>query len=665
MIGEGLDANEPRVAARSAQRREWRPSPTTLAVLALAAGAVARLPTLGQPLLEAHAWRQTATAFPALYYRDSGIDLLHPRLPILGPPYEAPFEFPLFQAAASLLMRAGLEPDPALRASGLFFFLLTGALLFQLARHVSGERLALAALLLFLFSPHALLWARTSMIEYVATAGAVGYVLFGIRWRERARPADLALALVTGAVGMLVKAPSALFWTLPLIAYRAKGEPAGVRGWWAARLRLDLAILVFTPLAIGVLWTRYADVARASAEGTAFLALSQLGEEWFGTFAERLEPAASGEVTHRIAVFLLGTGLALLLPVGALIALRSAQRTFWVAVVLAAALPVLTFFRLHGEHDYYQIAIAPAVAAVAAHGAVLALERRSFALATLAIGLAATLLALLLGVRREPSVATASAAGTLVAVAAAWSWDAARRSGRRVLPAVALTTGAVLSLVPTHWYWGRAYEPLVDPLGTLPRAEELARLSRPADRVVVLGHEWSPDLLYYARREGLMLPVQLLGAPFLARLSEGDYRYLVSWDPERDPLWVARAWPWVGALGRHTYALGTSHAELADAQLAASDDLVAFETAARTGRPLIDAPLEVRCGEGVALRSRGDLWLRLGSVPRDARVRASPELAPVPARAVVVVRGALARGDVRVDCAGAPALRVVAAVDSS
>jgi len=54
-----------------------------------------RLPTLGQPLVERHDWRQTQTAYTALIYSQSGVDLLHPQVPVLGPPYDLPFEFPL------------------------------------------------------------------------------------------------------------------------------------------------------------------------------------------------------------------------------------------------------------------------------------------------------------------------------------------------------------------------------------------------------------------------------------------------------------------------------------------------------------------------------------------------------------------------------------------
>src|SRR6188508_2586949 len=86
----------------NAAGRWWR-GPTAevaIVILALVAFALAVVPTLDEPLLESHGFRQTQTAYTARIFHQDGIDLLHPKLPVLGEPFEAPFESPLFQAAA-------------------------------------------------------------------------------------------------------------------------------------------------------------------------------------------------------------------------------------------------------------------------------------------------------------------------------------------------------------------------------------------------------------------------------------------------------------------------------------------------------------------------------------------------------------------------------------
>ncbi len=95
----------------------------------LAALIVYVAPTLDAPLLEKHAFRQTQTAWTAREFHEEGIDLLHPKLPVFGAPFEAPFEFPLYQALATLPMDMGVAEDTALRLTCLVCFVLTALLL--------------------------------------------------------------------------------------------------------------------------------------------------------------------------------------------------------------------------------------------------------------------------------------------------------------------------------------------------------------------------------------------------------------------------------------------------------------------------------------------------------------------------------------------------------
>ena len=126
-------------------------------------------PTLDRPLLEKHAWRQTQTAFTARVFHERGIDFLHPALPVFGEPFQVPFEFPLFQAAASVVMDAAVEEDMAMRVTGHACVLLTALLLFGLVRHVAGPISALAAVVAFVMTPFSLVWARSSMTTRPST----------------------------------------------------------------------------------------------------------------------------------------------------------------------------------------------------------------------------------------------------------------------------------------------------------------------------------------------------------------------------------------------------------------------------------------------------------------------------------------------------------------
>jgi len=284
-VGTAIRHEVERTSPPSGTRRRWEAA-AVLALLLLAV--VVRLPTLGQPLVEHHEFRQTQTAYTALLFHEDGVDLLHPKLPVLGEPFEAPFEFPLFQAVAAAAMSWGLSPDVAMRTSALACFVLSAVLLWGLVRHVAGRRAALVALALFLFSPFALLWSRASLIEYLAVAGALGWLWAGLLWRDRRRPAYAVAAVVAGLVCMLVKPTTGALWVLPLLAYTAATERPGWRDWLRARLDPVLGLIVTVPFLAALAWTRHADAVKAASDATAWLTSAHLTTWNFGTLDQRL-----------------------------------------------------------------------------------------------------------------------------------------------------------------------------------------------------------------------------------------------------------------------------------------------------------------------------------------------------------------------------------------
>src|ERR1700693_5243997 len=162
----------------------------------LAVGLLVRLPNLNAPLLAISSFRQTETAYPALIYHEQGINLLNAQLPVLGSPWQVPFEFPLFQAMAALVMNLGVGSALALRASGLICFMATAFALWGLVRLLSTRTAAVIALVVFLLSPFNIWWSRSSMIEYMATAFSVAYVWAGMIWIDKRQKRFATLAIV-------------------------------------------------------------------------------------------------------------------------------------------------------------------------------------------------------------------------------------------------------------------------------------------------------------------------------------------------------------------------------------------------------------------------------------------------------------------------------------
>ncbi|MGI8983634.1 MAG: glycosyltransferase family 39 protein, partial [Acidimicrobiales bacterium] len=435
-----------------------------------------RIPTLDEPLVEEHAFRQTQTAYTALLFHEQGVDLLHPKLPVLGAPFEVPFEFPLFQALAAAPMSWGLSPDVAVRTTALACFLLAALLLWGLVRHLGGRTAALVALGAFLFSPFSLLWSRASLIEYLAVAGALGWLWAGLLWRDRRRAVYAVASLVAGLTAMLVKPTTAALWVLPLLAYRAVAERDGWKSWFRARFDLVLAVVVVVPFVAALAWTAHADAIKAANPATKWLTSAWLATWNFGTLDQRLSWGSCTTIGNRVTALLTGYP-ALLLPLTALVGFRTRNARFWVALVAIPGLTILCFWNLYVVHDYYLAAITPVPAAVAGFG---------FARA----------------------------------------WHAVDRTRIRalLLALLGMCTAGLALLHPSYAMLAYRHAS-VDRL--YPEARELARVSTPEDLVVFEGLDWEPVIPYYARRTGLMLVEETWPATAEGLAADG-YRLLLS-----------------------------------------------------------------------------------------------------------------------------------------
>jgi len=589
-----------------------------LAIVIAAAALAIRVPTLDLPIIELHGWRQTWTAYTALLFHEHGIDLLHPQLPIFGPPFEVPQEFPLVQAVGALVMDAGVAPDLAMRLTHLALFFLSAGLLYGLLRHTANATAALAALVFFLFVPTNILWSRASLVEYGATAGALGFLWAGIAWRDTRRWSLLAIALAAGTIGMLIKPTTPVFWSLPLALWRSPGEAAGLAAWIRIRRHPGLIALGIVPTAIAFAWTKWADAIKTASEAAAFIASSATSGFYYASIADRFDAAIWARNWLWLTSYDVGLWVMPFFAVGLFAALRSSRPAFWAGVVLAAALPVAVFFGGFYRHEYYWSALTPELACI-------------------------------------------------VGLGVAWLAARARNPPVRVVLAALLVAAFVATENGAADYWRLAHPPLDDYEHVLAHARELARLSRPDEVALVIGRQYDPGLAYYSRRRVLMLPDENRTDHLLTRVSRESYHVLFSWDPTVDPTFIARRWAWTGVAGQWTYTLGQTPADLRGAAIMATDDTSAFDAAARTGRSLLPRPIAIPCAQGSQPVPTGTAgtWLLVRADPF-ARISPTALLAPVPARAVLFLSPDVTFGqaEARLFCSGTEAIVIEAAIDA-
>ncbi|OGF17647.1 MAG: hypothetical protein A2W00_05115 [Candidatus Eisenbacteria bacterium RBG_16_71_46] len=343
-----------------------------LAALALLA---LRLPHLGGPLDDPHAWRQCDTVHYSLDFHRHGIDLLHPAVCWLGGHRTLILEFPLPEAMAALLYRVGGADPMWDRVVALAFFIAAAGYFLAFARLVAGGRAARLATLAYLALPLGQFYSRAAHVDFAATAFAHGLLYHGSRaFRDRS-VLHASLAGGAGALGAMIKAPY-VFPVLGPLALAALAAPM------LSTLLLGVLALGMTSAAF-VLWRRHVDAVNAAAPDWSFLPgyYKEVNPAWwyFGSPAQRLVLHDWVRIARR-ALFAVATPIGALLAVAGLAGPGAAGRRFGPrAYALAWAgstvLYVLVFFPLNVIHDYYQIPFLAPVALLVGCGMEVLWER--------------------------------------------------------------------------------------------------------------------------------------------------------------------------------------------------------------------------------------------------------------------------------------------------
>lgn len=334
-----------------------------------------RLVNLDKPLLEKNAFRQTQTAFTARTFMDSGIEPLNYKTPLFGPPWQVPFEFPLFQSVVAGVSVVGLEGssfDIACRVTAMFFFYLSAALLFLVCREFMGLSSNLWVLAVYLLAPFSIIYSRMCLIDYTSVALVLAYILAVIKWSKgHFRLFWLALATAFGSLAALVKIATVAM-AIPAILILSVSELRRVISPLANRSPIrrpilqsaptvaQIAAFIILPASIAVLWVWHTDQIKASSMFTEWLTSKELDHWNWGTQAQRLDWRNWAAILTRWFRLMAPGGIALA-PFIAMAGFTTQDKKYRLAVLASLAglgLPVLLFFNLYVVHEYYLIAVA-------------------------------------------------------------------------------------------------------------------------------------------------------------------------------------------------------------------------------------------------------------------------------------------------------------------
>jgi hypothetical protein len=347
-------------------------------LLALGLLLLARAPLMSGPIDEP-SWRQAWAAQQSrAFSRESPPEWLHAKVNFRGALDVSVWNLPLYEDVVGLLYKAFGERESLGRLVSLASFLGASAYLWLIVRRLFHERAAWLSACVYLALPLSVFYSRAFYYDFTLIFLSHAFFYHGLRFFDRWRVGDFALAAVSGGIAYAMKAPYPAVFGFPLL----------LAAWRCGRGRLPglaaLAGLHILPLA-GVYGMHAFRVAlEGRFERTAVFSdpytKDYVSNWFFGTLQDRLD-AGKWRVVIKRLLWEVATPAGLL---AAMLGLLSPSRRgaadgrglLWMWTFGVAAYFALFFRVIASPHDYYAI---PALAVTAVWIALFAcfvLERR-------------------------------------------------------------------------------------------------------------------------------------------------------------------------------------------------------------------------------------------------------------------------------------------------
>jgi hypothetical protein len=312
----------------------------------------------GQELIDLHHFRQTQTALVTEgILKSQGPFFLTNSVPVLGPPWEVPFDFPIYQFMVSWF--SSLSGIGVSQSGRLLNVLLGLALVHPThkifkAIGVSSTATLFLAILTFTSSQY-LYWSRTFLIENTALLLSLYGVYFSIKAIQSFGLQNQLYSLVLFTLAALQKVTTALPVILALIVLNFL-HSSGLKGISKVKKLTKYAAPFILPILVSQLWVVYSDGIKEEGLLSKYMTSASLSGWNFGTFAQRFSADLWVDVIlKRVILGNAGAGIAFILLVTYLIKFPRNQK-YIVTFLLMFLLPTLIFPNLHIVHTYYQSA---------------------------------------------------------------------------------------------------------------------------------------------------------------------------------------------------------------------------------------------------------------------------------------------------------------------
>lgn len=309
-------------------------------------------------LMGFHSFRQAQTGLLIRQFVEDGVNWGSP-LPIFGPPWYLPFEFPLYQATAAWVAQLFTLPvEQAARATSLGYLYVGLIAVYRILGEVPLRRMQRWPILaLLLVTPTYLYYARSALIESCAWAMSWWFLWAFVIGMKTANPRWISLAMIAGILAGLVKITTFAAFLIPAGLYvlvRIAPSTAAAKPLWMADLRRAALMMVPGVLAAAI-WVAIGDELKRSNDLAAVLVSSSLRGFSLGSLDLRLSSEFWGTMGTNLRVGLIHP-LGIVLLIGLMLPFTRGKRLLVFLLLVAFLGGPLVFSNLYFVHDYYYYA---------------------------------------------------------------------------------------------------------------------------------------------------------------------------------------------------------------------------------------------------------------------------------------------------------------------
>ena len=311
-------------------------------------------------------WRPAQTLLTTYWFKLEGISLFSYQTPLFGPPWQVPFEFPLYQAVSTIMANlSSINIQTASHITSLVIFYTSAIFLFLICNEYFPDIfIACAIFAVYIWFPFTFFYSNEILIDFMALTFALGFIYLAIKWFKKPTNISLGiLAILFVSLGSLVKITTTPIIVIPflLVFIRSLKDQGFTYKESLSFVNTHKTFLTFVilmaiiPLSLTFLWTNHADSIKLSNPFTVFLTSKNLKDWNYGTISQKLNLKYWWVFILNIKkYFFVGDSIFLvLISLGLTIKASNKVREIIISSLFGSMLTIFIFFNLYNQIQYY------------------------------------------------------------------------------------------------------------------------------------------------------------------------------------------------------------------------------------------------------------------------------------------------------------------------